>query len=505
MPGKNVMALNDNNLSSLSSGVAVPEYDRKQVKTGIVHVGVGGFHRSHQAFYTDEYMGHTGDLRWGICGVGLREADRKMKEILEEQDYLYTIIVKHSDGRVENRVIGSLTDFLLGSDNPQAVIDKMAADDTKIVSLTITEAGYNYNPATGEFDFNNPDVKHDLANPDSPRLVFGYLVAALKKRKDAGKGPFTVQSCDNIQHNGDVTRKILIAYARELDSDLALWIEREVSFPNAMVDRITPVTTPADIEYLRSEFGIEDNWPVTCEPFLQWVIEDQFSQGRPDWDKVGAQFVPDVTPYETMKIRLLNAGHTVLGMLGSLNGYKTIDECVKDPLFALFLRKFMDIEVTPVLPTLEGIDLDAYKSTLVERFGNPNIKDALSRICLDSSSKIATFLVPTVIENLKNKGEFTFSALTIAAWCYYSAFHADQAGNALEINDAMEDELHSLACNSVEDPLSFLRVSSIFGELSDHAGFSAKYKLFVEALFANTDIKLLMKSTLQAVNSGDEI
>ncbi|MCX2803077.1 mannitol dehydrogenase family protein [Microbulbifer thermotolerans] len=499
MPSLNVMALNDNNLKFLPNNVIVPKYDRKLVKTGIVHVGVGGFHRSHQAFYTDEYMGHTGDLRWGICGVGLREADRKMKDILENQDYLYTLMVKHSDGRIENRVIGSLTNFLLGCDNPQVVIDKMAADETKIVSLTITEAGYNYNPATGEFNFDNPDVKHDLAHPEAPRLVFGYLVAALKQRKEAGKVPFTIQSCDNIQHNGDVTRKILVAYARELDADLALWIEREVSFPNAMVDRITPVTTPSDIEYLRSEIGLEDKWPVTCEKFLQWVIEDRFSQGRPDWDKVGAQFVPDVTPYETMKIRLLNAGHTVLGMLGSLHGYKTIDECVRDPVFAEFLTKFMDEEVTPVLPPLEGIDLSAYKSTLLERFGNPNIKDALSRICLDSSSKVATFLVPTVVENLKRKGEFRLSALTIAAWCYYSAMHADQAGNALEVNDAMADELHELARQPSEGIPAFLTVSSIFGDLPKHEGFVADYNSFVDGLFANVEVKSLMQSVLQVV------
>ena len=268
--------LNQANLAALPDNVTVPNYDRTALTAGIVHIGVGGFHRSHEAFYTDEYMQQSGDLSWGICGVGLREGDRKMQGILKEQDYLYTLIVKHPNGQVENRVIGCLTDFLLSCDDPQSVIDKMADEQTKIVSLTITEGGYNFNPITDEFDFEHPDVIHDLANPDSPRLVFGYLTAALKKRKDAGQKPFTVQSCDNIQHNGNMTRKMLLAYAGQIDRDLAQWIAAEVQFPNAMVDRITPATTPADMAYLADDIGVQDNWPVVCEPFLQWIIEDKF-------------------------------------------------------------------------------------------------------------------------------------------------------------------------------------------------------------------------------------
>lgn len=249
------ISLNQNSLSRLPDGVARPMYDRGQVTTGIVHVGVGGFHRSHEAFYTDQLLQSGGASEWGICGVGLREADRRMATILKQQDYLYTLIVKHPDGGVETKVIGSIVDFLMGPDDPTAVIDRMADPATKIVSLTITEGGYNVDPATGDFDASNPDAQHDIDHPEQPRLVFGYLTAALRKRREHGLPAFTVQSCDNIQHNGDLTRKMLVGFARLQDADLADWIEQEVCFPNAMVDRITPVTTEADIEFLRSTYG----------------------------------------------------------------------------------------------------------------------------------------------------------------------------------------------------------------------------------------------------------
>jgi mannitol 2-dehydrogenase len=380
--------LKQENLHRLADEIARPSYDRSKVKAGIVHIGVGGFHRSHQAYYTDALLSDSDASDWGICGVGLRDADRKIGDILKAQDYLYTLIVKHPQGTIETCVIGSLIDFMLACDDPGAVIDRMASADTKIVSLTITEGGYNFNPATGEFDFENPDVRHDLEHPSSPKTVFGYLTAALKKRRALGLPAVTIQSCDNIQHNGDMTRKMLLAFAHKQDADLARWIESEVCFPNAMVDRITPVTTPEDIAYLRSAMGLADQWPVTCEPFTQWVIEDDFSIGRPAWEKVGAQFVPDVTPYEKMKIRLLNAGHSVLGMLGSIHGHKTIDGCMADPLFATYVRRFMDVEATPVLDPVAGVELEAYKDSLIERFGNPNIKDSVARICLESSAKL---------------------------------------------------------------------------------------------------------------------
>jgi mannitol 2-dehydrogenase len=484
------------NLPSLPKNIVGPSYDRSQVTSGIVHVGVGGFHRSHEAYYTDEYMQQSGDLSWGICGVGLREGDRKMQSILKEQDYLYTLIVKHPNGKVENRVIGCLTDFLLSCDDPQKVINKMASEETKIVSLTITEGGYNTNPVSGEFDFNNPDVIHDLANPASPRLVFGYLAGALKKRKDAGQKPFTVQSCDNIQHNGNMARKMLLAYVAKIDHELAQWIAAEVAFPNAMVDRITPATTPADIAYLAQDVGVRDNWPVVCEPFTQWIIEDKFSDTRPLWEQVGAQFVGDVTPYEKMKIRLLNAGHTVLGILGSIDTQETIDGAVQEPLFKRYLRLFMDSEVTPILEPVAGINLDQYKDILLERFSNPNIKDNLSRICLESSAKVTTFLIPTLLENLESDGKIECATLVLAAWCYYSDKQVNKNGKTLDINDVMAEELHSTARRTANDPLAFLQLESIFADLKSHPRFVREYQKQIEVLYAHGDIQNQMQQVV---------
>ncbi|MGA7981144.1 MAG: mannitol dehydrogenase family protein [Chromatiaceae bacterium] len=488
--------LKQENLHLLADEIVRPSYDRSKVKAGIVHIGVGGFHRSHEAYYTSALMNDSDASAWGICGVGLREADRKIGDILKAQDYLYTLIVKHPQGKVEPCVIGSLIDFMLGCDDPGAVIDKMAGADTKIVSLTITEGGYNFNPTTGEFDFGNPDVRHDLEHPSSPKTVFGYLTAALKKRRASGVPAVTIQSCDNIQHNGDMTRKMLLAFAHKQDADLARWIESDVCFPNAMVDRITPVTTPEDIAYLGREMGLKDQWPVTCEPFSQWVIEDKFSNGRPAWEKVGAQFVPDVTPYEKMKIRLLNAGHSVLGLLGSIHGHKTIDGCVADPLFATYLRRFMDVDVTPVLDPVEGIDLEAYKDSLIVRFGNPNIKDSVARICLESSAKLPKFLIPTITENLARGGSIKYATLVIAAWCFYSDKGVDEHGAELDIVDAMKDELHQAAKGTPDDTLSFLRLKPIFGDLVHNEKFTALYTEMIRALYENPCVSLRMRELL---------
>ncbi|WP_133010719.1 mannitol dehydrogenase family protein [Marinomonas flavescens] len=491
-----LLPLNQGNLASLPNSFVTPTYDRSKLKAGIVHIGIGGFHRSHEAFYTDELLATTGTTEWGICGVGLREADRKIGDILKQQDYLYTLVVKHPDGKIENRVIGSIIDFMLSVDDAAAVTDKMASADTKIVSLTITEGGYNFNPATNEFDFTNPDVQHDLENPQDPKMVFGFLTEALRKRRAAGLPAFTIQSCDNIQHNGNMTRKMLLAFAEKQDADLAKWIEQEVRFPNAMVDRITPVTTPEDIATLQAS-GVDDAWPVVCEPFAQWVIEDTFSNGRPAWENVGVQFVPDVTPYETMKIRLLNAGHSVLGLLGSIHGHQTIDGCVADPLFATYLRRFMDVEATPVLAPVEGINLENYKSALIERFGNPNVKDNLARICLESSSKLPKFLIPTITENMAKGGSIKFAALVIAAWCYYSDKGVNKNGAALDIVDDMKAELHTAAAGSQEDKLSFLKLTDVFGDLAQSTAFTDVYVAMLDGLYANPNIAEQMQTMLE--------
>lgn len=477
---KTSIALNQEKLGVLPPNVKTPSYDRDKVKTSIVHIGVGNFHRSHEAYYTNELMERYGVLDCGICGVGLLDYDRRIYNILKDQDGLYTLVIKELDSSLSARVIGSIVEYIFAPENPIAVIEKMANPDIKIISLTITEGGYNLNEATGEFDFSNPVIVEDMKNPMSPRTVFGYLAQAMKLRMQRGVGGCTIQSCDNIQGNGNVAQKALLNYVEKAEPELLPWIEENVSFPNAMVDRITPVTVADDIARLQEEFLIDDQWPVVCEPFIQWVIEDKFKAGRPEWEKVGAQFVDNVVPFENMKLRLLNAGHSVLGMLGALHGYKTIDEAAHDEDFKIFLRAFMDEEASPTLGDLGDIDLEKYKDSLIARFRNIYIKDLIARICLESSAKFPIFLLPTIKAQLKNGGNFARAAFVVAAWCKYND-GIDENGNTYVIEDAMSDELIRAAALSHQNPVRFLEIEPIFGDLVNN-------KAFVDAFLSSLEM-----------------
>lgn len=488
-----VLKLNQNNLTLITDRIDCPTYDRNKLKSGIIHIGVGNFHRSHQAYYLHRLFEQESIYNWSICGVGIRESDRKIASVLMEQNCLYTLMVQHSDGKVDNQVVGSLTDYLLGMDKPEIVIDRMAHPDTKIVSLTITEGGYNFKQSEAEFDFENPDVQHDFQNPNQPKTIFGFLTAALKKRRANGVPAFTVLSCDNIQHNGNITRKMILSFAKHQDDFLSKWIADEVCFPNSMVDRITPVTTEVDIEYLKTFTGVHDQWPVACEPFIQWVVEDSFSNGRPPLEKVGVKFVSDVAPYEKMKIRLLNAGHSVLGILGAIHGYETINDCMADSVFSSFMRKFMDKEVTPILDKVKGIDLTKYKNNLEIRFANPNIKDKISRICSESSAKIPKFLIPTIRENLRNGGSYEYGTLVLAAWCYYSDKGIDQKQRPIVIMDVMAKKLNEVAKQTQYDRLAFLKQYSLFGNLAENIAFSTQYIKFIDELYNKVDVKKIMQ------------
>ncbi|MGY8916285.1 MAG: mannitol dehydrogenase family protein [Flavobacteriales bacterium] len=488
--------LNQKNLSQITDRIANIGYDRNNLGLGMVHIGVGGFHRSHQAYYTHKLQGKFNAPEWGICGIGLREGDRKINDVLKKQDGLYTLLVKHPSGKIESEIIGSIKNFMLSVDNPKAVIELLSAPATKIVSLTITEGGYNFNPSTGEFDFGNPDIQHDLKYPDNPKTVYGYLTAALKKRMETNLPAFTIMSCDNIQHNGDMARKMVLSFAEQQDKALADWIEKEVCFPNSMVDRITPVTTQADIVYVSENYDVIDEWPVTCEPFIQWVMEDNFSNGRPEFEKVGVQFVPDVKPYEKMKLRLLNAGHSVLGILGALHGHKTINACMEDETFVSFLRRFMDVEATPVLDEVKGINLKEYKDSLETRFANPNIKDSVSRICSESSAKLPKFLIATLQENLAANKNIELATLVLAAWCYYSDKQTDKNGQPLEIIDEMSGELHRAAAQTGSDPLAFIKLESLFGDLAKNDRFTELYATMVQKIYKDPNIKRYMQDMI---------
>jgi mannitol 2-dehydrogenase len=492
---KTSIALNQENLGVLPRNVKTPSYNRDQVKTSIVHIGVGNFHRSHEAYYTNELMERYGVLDCGICGIGLLDYDRRIYNILKDQDGLYTLVIKELDGSLSANVIGSIVEYIFAPENPNAVIEKMANPEIKIISLTITEGGYNQNEATGEFNFTNPIIMEDLKNPMSPKTVFGYLTQAMKLRMQRGNSGCTIQSCDNIQGNGDVAKKALLNYVEKAEPELLSWIEENVSFPNAMVDRITPVTVATDIVKLQDEFLIDDQWPVVCEPFIQWVIEDDFIAGRPEWEKVGAQFVENVVPFENMKLRLLNAGHSVLGMLGALHGYKTIDEAARDEDFKVFLRTFMDQEASPTLGNLGDIDLEKYKDSLIERFQNIYIKDLISRICLESSAKFPIFILPTVKAQLQNGGDFSRAAFVVAAWCKYND-GVDENGNTYAVEDAMSNELIRAATLSHQNPIRFLEIEPIFGDL-------AKNPVFVSAFISSLELlrSKKVKECVKEINS----
>jgi mannitol 2-dehydrogenase len=479
---KEIRKLNAKNLHLLPKEVAVPAYDRSKIKAGIAHIGIGGFHRAHEAFYTDQVLEHQDVTDWGICGIALLDADRKIYNALADQDGLYTLMITEPDGTLTARVIGSIVEYLYAPENHGAVIEKMADPDIKIITLTITEGGYNFRADTGKFQINEPLVQWDQNNPENPKTVFGYITQALKRRKDRGIAGLTIQSCDNIQKNGDLLKRMLLAYVKEAEPCLTDWIERHVTFPNSMVDRITPVTAQSDIENLKSVYGIEDAWPVVCEPFIQWIIEDNYSNGRPEWESMGVQFVQDVTPFEKMKIRLLNAGHSLLGFTGVLHGYTYIHEVVHDQLFAKFLRDFMDREVSPVLDEVPGINLEAYKDSLFERFGNSRIKDKVARICGQSSAKIPKFLLPTIREQLKTGGPVECSALVLAAWCRYCEGF-DEAGNKYPIEDEMKDTLQEKALGSHQDPLLFLRIEPVFGDLINSRRFTEAYVDALQCLY----------------------
>ena len=491
--------LNNQNLTRFEGEVAIPKYNRDNVKTGIVHVGIGGFHRSHEAFYTDQLLHDESNADWGICGVALLDFDAKIYNTLKEQDGLYTLVVKELDGTLTKRVIGSIVEVLYAPEDPKKVIEKMASPDVKIISLTITEGGYNYNEATGEFNFENPLVQHDIANAEAPKTIFGYLTQALKLRKERGLKGCTIQSCDNIQGNGHMTKKMLLSYVGVAEPALVAWVEEHVSFPNAMVDRITPATSPSDISSLKETSGIDDAWPVVCEPFKQWVIEDYFSAGRPTWENVGAQFVPNVEPYEKMKLQLLNAGHSVLGILGALMGYDTIDEAANNPGINAFLRAYMGREVAPILSDLKGVDLESYEVSLLQRFGNVYIKDQIDRICSETSAKFPIFILPTINAQLKLDGHIEHAALVTAAWAIYSLGN-DENGKAINVKDVMASVLNEKAKESKNCPTTFLEIESIFGKLKDSKPFTEAYTSAYKDIVKHGIEKCVLEMNINRVN-----
>jgi len=453
--------LNRANLPLLRAPVHVPGYDVAAVTPGIVHLGLGGFHRAHMARYTHALMERRPDaLAFGIIGAGLRPADKAMFDSLAPQDGLYTL-VERSGTEEAATVVGSLAGLAYAGDDTAALLATAADPRIRIISLTVTENGYCLNRATKELDPEHPLIRRDLADPARPASAIGVVVEALRRRRDTAQPAFTALSCDNIQHNGAVLRAAVLALARLRDPALAAWIEREAAFPNTMVDRITPVTAPADIATIAERYGIADRWPVVCEAFTQWIVEDRFPAGRPAWEEVGAQFVADVAPYEAMKLRLLNASHLAVAGLGRLAGLTYIDETMREPLLRDYMAALMDRETGPTLPPVPGIDLPAYKRTLIERFANPAIKDTVERVNTDAPLNV---LIDPIRARLAAGGGVELLALALAAWMR-RVRGEDEAGRPIDVLHPLATLLRERAAAGGADPAPLLAIGPLFGEL----------------------------------------
>ncbi|GAB3242616.1 mannitol dehydrogenase family protein [Mycolicibacterium hippocampi] len=457
------MNLDNHSLAQLA--IPTPTYDRGALEIGIVHFGVGGFHRAHQAMYLDQLLDRGLADGWGICGVGVLPGDRKMADVMAAQEGLYTLLLENPDGTRDARVVGSIVDYRYAPDDPEGVIELLAAPSTRIISLTITEGGYHVD--------NLPEVN-----------VFGLVTEALARRRDRGVRSPTIMSCDNIEGNGHVAQEAFVAYADSAHPGLSQWMRDHTRFPNAMVDRITPVTTPDVIETISGEFGVDDRWPVIAEPFTAWVLEDKFSDGRPTLEEVGVLLVDDVTPYELMKLRLLNAGHQALCYFAYLAGYRLVHDAAGDELFAEFLLQYMDSEATPTLKPVPGIDLPDYKRTLIERFANPGVRDTIARLCYGSSDRIPQWLVPVIRANLDSGAPVRLSAAVVASWARY-AEGVDEQGEPIDVQDNRADALVPLAKAQRENPTSFIENTDLFGDLAEHPRFVAAYTETLDSLYRN--------------------
>lgn len=466
-------------LNNLPEGVAGPEYDRSRLKAGIFHIGVGNFHRAHMGVYLDRLFALGGDHDWAICGAGVRPGDAAMRERLKAQDWLTTVLELDPNG-LSARVIGSMVDFTEVAAGP--VVARMTDPDIRIVSLTVTEGGYFVDANTDDFDEAHPDIAHDAANPDTPKTVFGMIIAALRQRRDAGEKPFTVMSCDNLPENGHVAKRSVTRLAAMSDPDFAKWIAENVAFPNSMVDCITPATSPREKAAVKDRFGLIDEAPVTCEPFRQWVIEDHFPEGRPALEKVGAEFVEDVADYELMKLRILNGGHAAIAYAPALLGHHFVHDAMADEDIRNWLRKLETTEVIPTLKPIPGVDYDAYLAKVIERFSNPGVADTVARLCLDGSNRQPKFVLPTIRDALAAGRPVEGLALEVAFWCRYCA-GTDEAGNEIPPNDDAAATLKEAALAARKDPQAFIGQKKIFGDLGHQKPFADAFARHLSGLW----------------------
>lgn len=468
------------NLDVLPDAVSQPKYDRAALKPGILHIGLGNFHRAHQAVYLNDLLNAGGDPAWGILGAGVRDPDAVMRKTLKEQDCLYTVVEVAFDQRIAT-VVGALTDVVPVQPNGNAALIKAMSDpQTKIVSLTVTEGGY-FLDGEGALNLDDPALKHDIQNPAAPQTAFGAMIAALAKRKSDGAKPFTVMSCDNLPGNGHIARNVLVGLADAMDPELARWIDSTVTFPNGMVDRITPATSAIERELLAERFGIEDNSPVTCEPFRQWVLEDHFVDGRPELERVGVTFTNDIESFEKMKLRVLNGGHAILAYASAMLGIKYAHEAIAHPLINSYLRRVLEQDALPFVDAVPGFTPLEYLESILVRFSNPGVADTISRLCYDGTNRQPKFIVGSIRDNLSAGKAPNGLALSSALWCRYCLGRNDR-GEVIEPNDPNWDHLHATAQNALVHPGVWLDQDAIYGPVGRDSKFRALFETYLRSL-----------------------
>ncbi len=476
-----VVPLSNATLSELPQGIHTPKYDRSSLTPGIVHIGLGNFHRAHQAWYLHQLMQMGEAHDWAIIGAGVRPYDEAQRLKMAAQDYLTTLILLDPK-ETSAEVTGSMIGYVPIEEGNGALIEAMSDPAIRIVALTVTEGGYYIDAATKGFDAEHPDILHDASNPDSPMTAFGAIIAALSRRRTAGSGPLTLQSCDNLQGNGGILQQTVVSLARMIDTDLAGWIDENCSFPNSMVDCIVPSTGPNELA-LAHEFGVDDEVPVTHEAFRQWVIEDDFCAGRPAWEKVGATMSDRVHDFEAMKIRILNGGHQVVANAGELLGVETIAECMAHPLIGPFFRKVATTDIVPHVHSVPGMSPVEYVDLINTRFSNPKIVDTTRRVAFDGSSRHTGFILPVVQEAVAAGTLLDGLALTEALWARMCA-GTRVDGSVIEPNDPDWDDLKAAAEASKATPMSWLEQRNLYGDLADQSVFAKPFCDWLELIWA---------------------
>lgn len=486
--------LNAATLEQLPAHVVRPGYDRTQIKPGIVHLGIGAFHRAHQAWYTENVLASRGG-DWGIIGCSLRSAG--VRDQLEPQDGLYTLVEKDNDAE-KLQVLGAVLGLRVGPDDPRGLVALMADPAIKVVSLTVTEKGYCHDPASGDLNVRHPDIQHDLKNLATPRSAPGYIIAALEKRMRAGEKPFTPLSCDNLPNNGWVLSKVILQFARLYDHKLADWIEAEVTFPCTMIDRIVPATTNEDRAALEAKLGLRDEGMVVAEPFSQWVIEDKFCNDRPAWEDAGALLVSDVEVYEHMKLRLLNGSHSTLAYCGYLSGFETISDVMAEPAFVNLCTIFMDREAGETLVEPEGFDIACYKQQLRDRFANRGLKHRTWQIAMDGSQKLPQRLLMTLRDQLQGAGNIDIICAAVAAWIRYVS-GVDEKGQPIDVRDPLAERLRKLCDRNHGDAAAtvnaVLSVSEVFGRgLQEEEKFVSGVTRWLESYYSDGVLASIRKA-----------